>query len=76
MRHLFRRLRLIRAASQEDLAQAVRVTVQSRQQAKEDLSTQRDLLKHEQANIVAPLRDERVRINHLSVLARQALRGE
>jgi hypothetical protein len=66
----------MRGVSQADLAQAAEVTSESRRQAQEDLLRQQNLFKHEQINVVAPLRDERVRINHLSVLARQALRGE
>ena len=71
----WKRLRRIGPVHGDGLNQAAEVTSESRRQAKADLQEQQELLKHERATVTDPLKDERVRVNHLAVLAQQALRG-
>jgi hypothetical protein len=58
-----------------ELSRAREVTEASGRQAQEDLRLQRELLAHESRTVTGPLRDERVKVNHLSVLAQNALWG-
>lgn len=51
------------------------MTSQSKRQAREDLERQKTLLQHENKTVTEPLRHERTKVNHLAVLAQQALRG-
>lgn len=72
---IWKRSPRIGTAHAQELEAARKRTAESRRRARDDLVKQRALLSHENKTVTGPLRDERVNVNHLSVLAQQALWG-
>lgn len=58
-----------------ELDAAKEQAAESKERADKDLAKQRDLLHHERRTVTGPLRDERLKVNHLSELAQNALLG-
>lgn len=68
-----KRLGDVSTSNPAELITAREASRESRRKATEDLDKQRKLLAHESKTVTAPLRSERVHVNHFSSLIRDAL---